>query len=378
MAKKQAGKLSYASSGAGSSAHLATELFLRSADIDVQNVTYSGGAPAVQALITGEVEMAFVDAVTALPLIADKQVTAIGVSSPQRNPLAPNVPTIAESGYPGYECSSDFALLAPAGTPPAIIQKLAAAKAAALQSAGDRREAAQRLDLPRCRHAGGLAAAGRCRKREVGRGHQVPRHHPGIVASPSPANGIKLNPAAPTGGRAQEETKGMSDTVPFRPFVAGTQPPLDHAAYGSTQLRHPTRRAAAAGADRHGNHRPAIHPGALPANRRPDQAGEGRAARRAHHRRRPGDGRGWPPHPQHHGRDLAGQRRRPLRPSARHARRAGSTPTSPARAASSPMPKATTASSPSSRAPIPGATTTMPGGRSISTSRCSAAASRSA
>ena len=98
------------------------------------NVTYRGGAPAVQALISGEVQMAFVDAVTALPLIAAKQVTAIGVSSPQRNPLAPKVPTIAESGYPGYECSSDFTLLAPAGTPPAIIQKLAAAKAAALQS----------------------------------------------------------------------------------------------------------------------------------------------------------------------------------------------------------------------------------------------------
>jgi tripartite-type tricarboxylate transporter receptor subunit TctC len=133
-AKKEAGKLSYASSGAGSSAHLATELFLRSAGIEVQNVTYKG-APAVQALVSGEVEMAFVDAVTALPLIAAKQVTAIGVSSPQRNPLAPNVSTIAESGYPGYECSSDFALLAPAGTPPAIIQKLAAAKAAALQQA---------------------------------------------------------------------------------------------------------------------------------------------------------------------------------------------------------------------------------------------------
>jgi tripartite-type tricarboxylate transporter receptor subunit TctC len=132
-AKRDAGKLSYASSGAGSSAHLATELFLRSADIEVQNVTYRGGAPAVQALIGGEVQMAFVDAVTALPLIAARQVTAIGVSSPQRNPLAPEIPTIAESGYPGYECSSDFALLAPAGTPAAIVQKLAAAKATALR-----------------------------------------------------------------------------------------------------------------------------------------------------------------------------------------------------------------------------------------------------
>src|SRR4051794_6157613 len=133
-AKRDAGKLSYASSGAGSSAHLATELFLRMADIEVQNVTYRGGAPAVQALITNEVQMAFVDAVTALPLIAADQVKAIGVSSTQRNPLAPQVPTIAESGFAGYECSSDFALLAPAGTPAPIIQKLAAAKAAAMQT----------------------------------------------------------------------------------------------------------------------------------------------------------------------------------------------------------------------------------------------------
>src|SRR3954470_13985221 len=81
VAKKDAGKLSYASSGAGSSAHLATELFLRSADIEVQNVTYRGGAPAVQALIAGEVQMAFVDAVTALPLMAADQVVALGVSS---------------------------------------------------------------------------------------------------------------------------------------------------------------------------------------------------------------------------------------------------------------------------------------------------------
>ncbi|MBK1657816.1 Bug family tripartite tricarboxylate transporter substrate binding protein [Paracraurococcus ruber] len=134
LAKKDAGKLSYASSGAGSSAHLATELFLRSADIEVQNVTYRGGAPAVQALIAGEVQMAFVDAVTALPLIAAKQVTAIGVSSAQRNPLAPEIPTIAESGFPGYECSSDFALLAPAGLPDPIVQQLHRAKMAALQS----------------------------------------------------------------------------------------------------------------------------------------------------------------------------------------------------------------------------------------------------
>ncbi len=133
-AKAQPGKLSYGSSGAGSSAHLATELFLRSAGIEVQNVTYRGGAPAVQALITGEVEMAFVDAVTALPLMADKKIVALGVSTAERNPLAPDVPTIAEAGFPGYEATSDFALLAPAGTPAPILRKLADATAASMRN----------------------------------------------------------------------------------------------------------------------------------------------------------------------------------------------------------------------------------------------------
>jgi tripartite-type tricarboxylate transporter receptor subunit TctC len=133
-AKREPGKLSYASSGAGSSAHLATELFLRSAGIEVQNVTYRGGAPAVQALITGEVEIAFVDAVTALPLMADGQIRALGVSTLERNPLAPQVPTIAESGFPGFEATSDFALLAPAGTPEPIRRRLAEALAATMRN----------------------------------------------------------------------------------------------------------------------------------------------------------------------------------------------------------------------------------------------------
>ena len=133
-AKSMPGKLSYGSSGAGSSAHLATELFLRSAGIAVQNVTYRGGAPAVQALVQGEVEMAFVDAVTALPLMAAGQITAIGVSTPERNPLAPEVPTIAESGFPGFQATSDFALLAPAGTPEPIIRRLSEGLAATMRN----------------------------------------------------------------------------------------------------------------------------------------------------------------------------------------------------------------------------------------------------
>jgi tripartite-type tricarboxylate transporter receptor subunit TctC len=133
-AKAEPGRMSYGSSGAGSSAHLATELFLRSAGIDIQNVTYRGGAPAVQALVTNEVQVAFVDAVTALPLMAANQVLAIGASTLERNPLAPGVPTIAESGFPGFEATSDFAVLAPAGTPAQILTRLAAATSAAMRN----------------------------------------------------------------------------------------------------------------------------------------------------------------------------------------------------------------------------------------------------
>jgi tripartite-type tricarboxylate transporter receptor subunit TctC len=133
-AKAEPGKLSYGSSGAGSSAHLATEMFLRDAGIDVQNVTYRGGAPAVQALISGEVQVAMVDAVTALPLMAGNQITCLGITSLERNALAPDVPTIAESGFPGFVATTDWALLAPAGTPAPVVQRLAEATAAAMRN----------------------------------------------------------------------------------------------------------------------------------------------------------------------------------------------------------------------------------------------------
>lgn len=131
-AKAEPGKLSYGSSGAGSSAHLATELFLRAAGIEVQNVTYRGGAPAVQALVANEVQVAFVDAVTALPLIAGNQIVALGISSLQRNPLAPTVPTIAESGFPGFEATTNWSLMGPAGLPAPLVQRLSAAMTAAM------------------------------------------------------------------------------------------------------------------------------------------------------------------------------------------------------------------------------------------------------
>lgn len=88
-AKAEPGRMSYGSSGAGGSAHVATELFLGDAGIEVESVTYRGGAPALQALVAGEVQMAFVEAVSALPLIRSGEIRALGVSSAERNPLAP-------------------------------------------------------------------------------------------------------------------------------------------------------------------------------------------------------------------------------------------------------------------------------------------------
>ena len=134
LAKRQPGKLSYASSGAGSSAHLATELFLKMADIDVLNVTYRGGAPAVQAIarqgdadgLRGRRDRAAADR-------GEERRRRSASRACSATPLAPDVPTIAEFGLPGFECSSQFALLAPAGTPEPVIRKLNAAMLATLK-----------------------------------------------------------------------------------------------------------------------------------------------------------------------------------------------------------------------------------------------------
>jgi tripartite-type tricarboxylate transporter receptor subunit TctC len=132
-AKEQPGRMSYASSGAGSSAHIITELFLEGAGIQVENITYRGGAPAVQALITGDVQMAFVEAVTALPLMRNGEVLGVGVTSAQRSPLAPEVPTIAETAVPGFEATTTLAMFAPAGTPDEIVWRIHRGVAEAMQ-----------------------------------------------------------------------------------------------------------------------------------------------------------------------------------------------------------------------------------------------------
>jgi tripartite-type tricarboxylate transporter receptor subunit TctC len=134
LAKAQPGKISYSSSGAGSSAHLAVELLAAEAGIEMLHVPYRGGAPALQALIANEVQLSAVDAVSALQPMRAGAVRAIAVSSREADQTAPEVRPIAAT-VPGYECSTDFALFAPPGVPAALQSRIQQAFARALDSA---------------------------------------------------------------------------------------------------------------------------------------------------------------------------------------------------------------------------------------------------
>lgn len=125
-AKASPGKLSYASQGSGTSAHLAGEMFKSLAQVDILHVPYRGAGPALVDLLGGRVDMMFATNAAAAPFIADRRLRAIGTTAPVgRSPL-PGVPSIAET-IPGYAVDSWYALYAPAGTPQPVIEKLASA-----------------------------------------------------------------------------------------------------------------------------------------------------------------------------------------------------------------------------------------------------------
>jgi tripartite-type tricarboxylate transporter receptor subunit TctC len=126
--------VSYASAGPGSSSHLATELMMSMAELRMLHVPYRGGGPALQALVAGEVNAVFSDAVIALPFARAGTLRMLAVSTAERASLAPEVPTIAESGLADFQSSTDVALLAPAGTPAAIIERLHRAMVNALRT----------------------------------------------------------------------------------------------------------------------------------------------------------------------------------------------------------------------------------------------------
>lgn len=126
----------YASAGNGSGAHLFTELFTSMAGIHLSHVPYRGAAPAMSDVLGGQVPMTFDNIITTLPLVQSGKLIALAVSSAQRSRAAPNIPTLAEAGVPGYDATSWFGLFVPAGTPQAAVQKLSQAAAVAVQDPG--------------------------------------------------------------------------------------------------------------------------------------------------------------------------------------------------------------------------------------------------
>ncbi len=134
LAKKSPGKLNYASAGSGQMIHLAMELFKSSAGVDIVHVPYKGGGQALPDVIAGQVEMMFLSIPATIQHVKAGQLRALGVTSPKRSTALPDVPTIAESGLPGYEVSLWIGLFAPAGTPPQVIRTLNAAARSALTS----------------------------------------------------------------------------------------------------------------------------------------------------------------------------------------------------------------------------------------------------
>jgi tripartite-type tricarboxylate transporter receptor subunit TctC len=123
-ARKNPGKLNYGSTGSGSSNHLSMELFMKMTGVKLAHIPYKGSAPAVTAMLGGEIDALFDNVPNVLQQIKAGKMKAIGVSGLQRSVLLPEVPTIAESGVPGYEVNVWFGMQVPAATPRPVVDKL--------------------------------------------------------------------------------------------------------------------------------------------------------------------------------------------------------------------------------------------------------------
>jgi tripartite-type tricarboxylate transporter receptor subunit TctC len=124
LAKSRPGELNYAAGTLGATPHLAGELFKHMAGVNIVRVGYKGTGPAVVAVMAGEVHMMFPGAPAAIPHVKQGRLRAIAVCSAQPSPFAPGVPTVSESGLPGFESMSPQGIFAPAGTPPAVVNRL--------------------------------------------------------------------------------------------------------------------------------------------------------------------------------------------------------------------------------------------------------------
>jgi len=126
-AKAKPGTINYASPGNGSTPHLAVELFTRAAGIQLAHIPYKGGAPAITDVLGGQLPLVAVNALEVVPHVKAGKMRVLAVMSARRSPILPDVPTIAESGYPGFEAAVWYCVIAPAKTPPEVIAKLTAA-----------------------------------------------------------------------------------------------------------------------------------------------------------------------------------------------------------------------------------------------------------
>lgn len=124
LARKQPGKLQYASAGVGSVTHLAGELFKYTAKVDILHVPFKGAGPATLDVVAGHTNLLFGGLLATVPQVRAGRLRALGVGSLKRNPILPDVPSIAEAGVPGYETVNWFGIVAPAGTPSAIVTRL--------------------------------------------------------------------------------------------------------------------------------------------------------------------------------------------------------------------------------------------------------------
>ena len=133
--KANPGKLNFASGGSGTAIHLAGELFKTMAGVEMVHIAYKGSGPAMTDLIGGQVSLMFDQILTALPQTQSGKVRALAVTTAQRSPAAPSIPTLAEAALPGYHVTTWHGLLAPAGTPKEIVTRLSTETAKALQHA---------------------------------------------------------------------------------------------------------------------------------------------------------------------------------------------------------------------------------------------------
>ncbi|MEG1770001.1 MAG: tripartite tricarboxylate transporter substrate binding protein [Comamonas sp.] len=132
-AKAQPGKLTFGSASVGSAQHFATEVFKQQTGVDLLHVPYKGGAPALTDLMGGQIDMLFDTSPTALPYAKSGKLRALAITSAQRSPLLPDVPTMKEAGLPNYEVVTWTGIAAPAGTPAAVVNRINAALKTALK-----------------------------------------------------------------------------------------------------------------------------------------------------------------------------------------------------------------------------------------------------